>query len=300
MSHARTGAVTASLTRLRSALPVVLLLAAACGGEPGGGASEAPDEQFAAGQDLAPVRVLVITATTGWRHFEAIDAAREVLQEAERTTEFDFEFTEDVGALTPENLAPYDVLFFANSSLRVAEADTPGAQPPSASVNHENPAPPLTRAQQQAILEFMRAGGGIAVAHAGLDAFYGWSGYRELVGGGLFRAHPWTQPVRISVEDPANPAVAHFGQSFELQDEIYVLDRNPRENSRVLLSLDTASVNLGQALAGTSVHDYPLSWIREHAGGRVFVTALGHFPEVWRTPAYVQHLLQGMRFAAGR
>jgi glucose/arabinose dehydrogenase len=40
--------------------------------------------------------------------------------------------------------------------------------------------------------------------------------------------------------------------------------------------------------------------MREHDGGRVFATKLGHFADVWRTPDFLQHLLQGMRMAAGR
>ena len=30
------------------------------------------------------------------------------------------------------------------------------------------------------------------------------------------------------------------------------------------------------------------------------MTKLGHFPEVWLDPAFLEHLLQGLRFAAGR
>ncbi|MBA2246463.1 MAG: ThuA domain-containing protein [Gemmatimonadetes bacterium] len=288
------------MTKLRATLAVTLLLASACAGSSSGGAAEARGESLAVEEERAPIRVLVITATSRWRHGDAIEAAREVLQEAGRTTEFEFDLTEDLGALMSANLAQYDVLFFANSTLHVAEPDNPRDEGPVYPLNHENPAPPLTPAQQQAILDFVRSGKGVAVAHAGLDALFGWSEYREMVGGGLYRLHPWVQTVRITVEEPNNPAAQHFGESFELRDEIYVLDRNPRETSRVLLSLDVDSVDLEEAPAGTTAHDYPLSWIRSHEGGRVFVTVLGHFPEVWHTPAYVEHLLQGMRIAAGR
>jgi uncharacterized protein len=123
--------------------------------------------------------------------------------------------------------------------------------------------------------------------------------YRELVGGGLFREHPWVQPVRIAVESPADPSVAHFGEGFWLRDEIYVLDRNPRANSRVLLSLDLRSVGREPGAPGAETGDYPISWTRSHGTGRVFVTALGHFADVWGTPDFVLHLLQGIRFAAG-
>jgi glucose/arabinose dehydrogenase len=60
------------------------------------------------------------------------------------------------------------------------------------------------------------------------------------------------------------------------------------------------SVGVEQGPADQSRNDYPISWIRNYEGGRVFITKLGHFPDVWTTPDFLQHLLQGMRMAAGR
>ena len=157
----------------------------------------------------------------------------------------------------------------------------------------------VTEEQREAIMDFLRAGKGVAVAHAGLDAFYDWPEYREMVGGGLFESHPWTQSVDIVVEE-RNAATEHFDSTFSIRDEIYVLDENPRWNSRVLLSLDMSSVDAPDPAGMNARNDYPISWIRTHNGGRVFVTKLGHFPDVWTTPDYLQHLLQGMRMAAGR
>jgi type 1 glutamine amidotransferase len=347
---------------------------------------------FAVAEPREPIRVLVMTATHGFRHGPAIEATREVLADVARTTEFEFEFTEAIDAFSPENLTNFDVLFFANSTLRTVEeapaqaardegaeafaltlttpqgdmpgrlllrgtAETPrgtiqlgqfpaialeelrreagqtafafdggeygrirgaahiegesiqgtltvgGSEMPFAGRRAEadgTAAERVADAHQQAILGFARGGGGVAVSHAGLDAFYRWDDYRELVGGGLFQSHPWTQPVRISVEEPANPAVRHFGDGFWLRDEIYVLDRNPRTGSRVLLSLDMGSVQQDPALAAASRHDHPLSWLRRYGDGRVFVTALGHFADVWQDPGFLEHVLQGLRIAAGR
>ena len=96
------------------------------------------------------------------------------------------------------------------------------------------------------------------MAHAGLDALYEWEEYRAMVGGGLFEEHPWTQEVRIVIEDPENPAVAHFGESFRIHDEIYVLEENPRWNARVLASLDMQSVGGDREPAGRERNDYPI------------------------------------------
>ncbi len=158
----------------------------------------------------------------------------------------------------------------------------------------------VTQAQQDAIMDFLAQGKGVVGAHSALDAFYDWEGYKDMVGGGLFVSHPWTQSVRVLVEEKDNPAVSHYGDSFTIRDEIYVLDENPRWNAKVLLSLDMDSVEPEADARGAYRNDYPISWVREHNGGRVFYTKLGHFPDVWTTPSFVEHLLQGMRMAANR
>ena len=160
--------------------------------------------------------------------------------------------------------------------------------------------PVISGEQMLAIMDFLQEGKGLAVAHAGLDALYNWDGFREAVGGGLFTSHPWTQNVRIKIEDKDNPSTRHFGDDFWIHDEIYVLDENPRWNARVLMSLDTETVELEESTVGNERNDYPISWIRRHNGGRVFVTKLGHFAEVWQTPAFVEHVVEGIRMAAGR
>ena len=158
----------------------------------------------------------------------------------------------------------------------------------------------FSQEQQQALMDFLADGKGVVGAHSALDAFYAWDEYKEMVGGGLFESHPWTQSVNIVVEEKDNPATAHFGDSFSIVDEIYVLDENPRWNSKVLMSLDMSSVEASGDPRGNYRNDYPISWMREHNGGKVFYTKLGHFPDVWTTPSFIQHVLQGMRMAAGR
>lgn len=242
-----------------------------------------------------PIRVLVVTATHGFRHTEGIDAAKEFLQGL-GGSEFVFDITENPADLNAAKLAGYDVLFLNNSTLRIAPADPNDPQSVAATRAGRRPLEnPVTAEQQRAISEFVRSGKGLAAAHSGVDALYGWDEYREMVGGGLFRAHPWTQEVQVNVEDRSNPATAHLGENFRLHDEIYVLDENPRPNSHVLLSLDMPSTGSDDTSA-----DHPLSWIRRHGDGRVFVTVLGHFGDVWKTPGYQQHVLQGLRIAAGR
>ena len=359
------------------------------------GASEDLGAYFKVDDERDEIRVLTVTTTHGFRHGPAIDQLKKTLPEIAQTTEFAFDFTESPADLNTENLANYDVLLFANSTMRLkreSEAmigawrtyslklDTPDGTIEGRATLSGDPEEDLdgtismggeveeidledvqlegntlsfnfdggqyghlqveaaledstwdgtlkamgmdldltgtlvdeteidtdsareeilvTAEQQQAILDFVKSGKGVAVAHAGLDAFYDWPEYREMVGGGLFESHPWTQQVDITIEEK-NPATEHFDSSFSIHDEIYVLDENPRWNSRVLLSLDMNSVD-AEDPAGIARNDYPISWMRTYGDGNVFATKLGHFPDVWTNPDYLTHLLQGMRMAAGR
>ncbi|MBX2819037.1 MAG: ThuA domain-containing protein [Rhodothermaceae bacterium] len=237
-----------------------------------------------------PINVLMVTATHGFRHGPAIEVAHQMAMEVSQTDEFNIDVTEDVSDFNSETLSNYDVLFFANSTLRLVD-------PESDAEGSENW---VTAEQQNAIQEFVRSGKGVAVAHAGLDAFYKWDWYKQMVGGGLFVSHPWTQNVGITVEEPSHPGVSHFGEQFEINDEIYVLDTNPRWSSRVLASLDMQSVGVEQGPSDPSENDHPISWVRKHDGGSVFVTKLGHFPAVWQNEGYRMHVLQGLRMVAGR
>ena len=251
------------------------------------------------GQRHAPqaqsIRVLVVTATQGFRHTDAIVTSTERLKQAESTSEFRFEFTEDPSALNAPNLAKYDVLFLNNSTLRIAIQD-PGDSASRAAVKWPNTgvANPVTREQQEAIASFVREGRGLVAVHAGVDAFYGWPEYRDVVGGGLFLSHPFTRVARVTVEDPKNPAVSHFGSSVSFKEEYYYLDRNPRPHSHVVMSLDLTSVG------DTTRTDHPLAFIRRYGKGRVYVNVLGHFAETWKRDDYLTSVLQGIRIAAGR
>ena len=83
------------------------------------GAYESLAELLATSETYEPIRVLMLTATHGFRHGAAIEAQKEVMMALNHTTELRVDTTEDVSMLRPEVLDNYDVLFLANSTLRV-------------------------------------------------------------------------------------------------------------------------------------------------------------------------------------
>jgi type 1 glutamine amidotransferase len=155
---------------------------------------------------------------------------------------------------------------------------------------------PLTPEAREALFARVREGGGLVGVHSASDTWYEVPEYGALLGG-VFDGHPWHEPVRILVEDPAHPATAHLGAAFALTDEIYQFRSWARGDLRVLLRLDPASVDLGRGKRRDG--DYALAWTRPYGAGRVFYTALGHRPEVWRDARFRRHLLGGILWALG-
>lgn len=144
---------------------------------------------------------------------------------------------------------------------------------------------PLSDQQKADLMSFVKEDGkGVLVAHSGTDSFRNsWPEYVEMVGG-AFNQHPWHTKVRINVEDRGFPASKHFPASFEITDEIYQLNRYARENVRVLMSLDTNSVDMKAKGVQRTDGDFAITWVDTWGKGRVFVSVLGHREEVWNDP----------------
>jgi uncharacterized protein len=212
-------------------------------------------------------RVLYLTHSAGFHH-DVLPLSREILERlGEETGAFDVTSTEDVSALAPERLHRYkSVVFYTSGEL------------------------PLSDREKKGLLDFVRSGHGFVGVHSATDTFYLWRDYRELIGG-YFNNHPWHQPVRVVVADPANPLVAFLGPSFEIADEIYQISDFDERRSHVLLRLDPASVDLTKNDVHRRFYGWPLAWTRSFGRGRVFYAALGHDEAVWRDPRY-QRLLR--------
>ena len=216
----------------------------------------------------AAFRVMMVTATRGFRH-DSIGVARDVLSALSSTTgEFTLTISDDVASVTGASLAGYDVLCFV---LTTGEL-------------------PFSDEQKNAILNFVSSGKGFIGIHSATDTLYEWPEYGRLVGA-YFREHPWTQSATVLVADQGHPATVGLGDRFTILDEFYTFRENPRD-VQVLLRLDPASVG--------SSGDYPLAWAQSYGSGRAYYNALGHFESTWRDPRFQRQLLGAFRWAAGR
>lgn len=217
----------------------------------------------------AAIRVLMITATAGFRH-DSISAARQVMASLSVSTgEFTVMVTEDLSTISTSSLSSYDVLVFALTSGELE----------------------FSSAQRAAITEFVSGGRGFVGIHSASDTSYGWPDYGRLVGA-YFKEHPWTQQGTVIVENQAHPATLGLGERFTLLEEFYTFEENPRGRVQVLLRLDPVSVG--------SAGDYPLAWVQSVGAGRAYYNALGHFSETWTDQRFQRQLIGAIRWAANR
>jgi type 1 glutamine amidotransferase len=213
-----------------------------------------------------PKRVLFITHSAGFRH-DSIVTARRVL-ETLSPARVSVTSTEDLSLISTDGLRGYDALFFFTSGEL-----------------------PLSPAQKQALLDWVRSGKGFGGAHSATDTLYTWPEYGEMIGG-YFDGHPWAQEVSIDIEDPTHPATQPYANAFRIVEEIYQFRAFSRDRVRVLMTLDINTVDLRKDGVNRRDNDFALAWCRRYGEGRVFYTALGHFDQTWLDPRF-QRTLEG-------
>jgi hypothetical protein len=224
----------------------------------------------------APRRILYLTATYGFRHTDSIDASVEVMQQLARESGvLEIVHTEDVSLITAGALRNFDAVYFFTSGEL-----------------------PLSDQQKADLLDFVRQGKGFGGSHSATDTLYTWPEYGNLIGG-IFDGHPWAQLAAIDVEDPQNPMVAHLAPGFRFTEEFYQFRAFSRDQVRVLLTLDTRSVDLGAPGVNRTDGDFALAWIRSYGKGRVFYSAFGHFPESFQLSPIRTMLLKALLWLTG-
>ncbi len=224
----------------------------------------------------APRRILYVTATYGFRHADSINASVEVMQQlAKESGVLEIVHTEDVSLLTADYLRTFDAVYFFTSGEL-----------------------PLSDQQKTDLLEFVRQGKGFGGSHSATDCLYTWPEYGDMIGG-YFDGHPWAQEAVVDVEDPQNPMVMDLAPSFRFTEEFYQFRALSRDQVRVLLTLDTRSVNMSAAGINRADGDFALAWIRNYGKGRIFYSAFGHFPASFQLPPIRSMLLKALLWLAG-
>jgi glucose/arabinose dehydrogenase/type 1 glutamine amidotransferase len=224
----------------------------------------------AEGQSPPPYKILVFSATAGFRH-DSITNGIATIQGLGSTNGFTVDATENATAFTDANLAQYRAVVFLNTTGDVL----------------------TNTAQESALQNFIRAGGGWVGIHSAGDTEYGWAWYAGLLGA-YFGSHSTVQAATVKVIDPVDPSTSMLPRRWVRTDEWYNFQTNPRSSVHVLATLDESTYS-----GGTNGYDHPIAWSHNYDGGRAWYTAGGHTPESFSEPLFLAHLLGGIKYAAG-
>ena len=209
--------------------------------------------------------VLIFSKTNGYRH-ESIGAGIAAIKKLGETNHFAVDATEDSLAFTDDNLAKYNAVIFLNPTGNV-----------------------LGEAEQKAMEKFIQKGGGFVGIHAATDCEYDWPWYVKMVGAS-FLSHPEQQVAKLVVKDNSHISTKHLPAIWERKDEWYNF-KNMNPDVNVLLTIDESSYKGGK---NGTVH--PMAWYHAYDGGLAFYTELGHTNESFSEPAFLQHLLGGIKY----
>ena len=217
--------------------------------------------------------VLVFSKTAGFRH-DSIPNGIAAIQTLGQQNNFQVDATEDATQFNDANLANYEAVIFLSTTGDVLNAE-----------------------QQAAFERYIANGGGYAGIHSAADTEYDWAWYGEMLGGAYFRSHPANQTATVNVEDTTHPSTSHLSATWSRFDEWYNYRTNPRGDVHVLATLDESSYQPGDGAMGA---DHPIAWCTNYGGGRSFYTGMGHTQESYSESNFTQHLLGGIRWAAGQ
>ena len=158
-------------------------------------------------------------------------------------------------------------------------------------IQASNQIPPPELAIRSAIMNFVDAGGGLLVVHAGL--WYNWPDWpdynRVLVGGGS-RSHDELGDFEVTVTHPEHPMMKGVPAKFMVHDELYHQEIDPSGSPVEVLAIASSPVT-GKT--------YPSVWVVKGTR-RIACIALGHDQGSHNNPAYARLVVNASNWLSQR
>ncbi len=249
-------------------------------------------------------RMLVYSATSGFRH-KSIPHGKMALELiGKRTGAFEAVVSDDLKHFEPENLKRFDAVCLLNvtGDFFLPHPKDLGAMEPERQQKLKDNDLRL----KKALIEYVERGGGLVGIHSATDACYKHEAYGKMIGG-YFDGHPWTQDSRVTirVEDPDHALTRPVfkEKEYSFLEEIYQFKEEPysRDRLRVLLNLDPEKSDKPkkEGAIKRKDNDFAVCWVQQFGEGRVFYTSLGHREDIYMNPVMLSHYLAGIQFAVG-
>lgn len=173
---------------------------------------------------------------------------------------------------------------------------------------------------REALVKYVKGGGGLVIYHFALAAFGDWKEFNEMIGlggwggrnetsgpylrwrdGKIVRdtkpgrsgSHGPMQEFQLVIREPNHPITKGLPTRFmHGPDELYGWLRGPGRNLTVL-----ATAFAPKEKGGADEHE-PLLFTVKYGAGRVFQNALGHTPEELKSVAFIVPFQRGAEWAA--
>ncbi len=226
--------------------------------------------------------ILVFSKTTGFRHGESIDASLPVFSEMARRNNWFVYKTEEGGVFNPQQLRRFRVVIFNNSTGRV-----------------------LSDEQQQALSQYVEAGGALVGIHGAGDNSHHWAWYEQNLLGTRMSHHPISpqlQKTDVHVESTVDSTlIRNLPTSWVHEDEWYVFLGQPKGVRVVSYINGNKIVSNGNMLwirdKNFGMGEYhPVAWYRTVGKGKTFYTSMGHSKDVWQDAQFVQLVENALRW----
>lgn len=146
-------------------------------------------------------------------------------------------------------------------------------------------------------------GGWIGLHHATLlgefDGFPMWEWFYHFMGDIKFKNYIATfASGEVKVENRQHPIMKGVPQQFLVkQEEWYTYDQSPRNNVKVLASVNENSY---QPNGNVKMGDHPVVWTNPKYKARNVYIFMGHSPNLFDNPAYVKLFTNAIFWAAGK
>ena len=251
-------------------------------------------------EPVQPRKVLIFSLTNGYKHKSIPVGIKALSLVGEKTGAYEAVVSNDLANFEPENIQQFDAICFLNTTLEVFSPHRSKLKTMSEERKQVWQARELRL--KASFIDFIKSGKGFIGIHSATDTFYQWPEYGDMIGA-YFDGHPWrsNRQVHIKVEDGQQDhcCMKHVNaESLSFKEEIYQFKAPYDVNKlQVILRLDPLKNDL--SMGKRSDNDYPVSWVKHYAKGRVFYSSLGHNNHIFSNPKVLQHFINGIQWSLG-
>ncbi len=213
------------------------------------------------------LNLLVFSKTNGYRH-ESIESGKIILKEIADENNFLIDFSEDSKIFTSD-LSKYNVIVFLNTYGNIF-----------------NPK------EEESFKNYIQHKGGFVGIHSASATEPDWEWYVEMLGAKSESSETISQG-NISIVEKNHPSTKYLPYNWVVTDEWNNLSTELPDDIKVLAYVKKIDPVNQQNVS------YPFCWYHEFDGGRCWYTTAGHNPKTFTEPLFKEHILGGIKYAAG-